>query len=144
MSRVALIGDNTVEYIDQLLKIWNKGDCAVLIDWRIPFLTAVDMMHQAVVTTCYIERQLFDAAHIKEVCNIDFKSFEVSNKKAQILPSKVSQQFKENYSYDEALIIYTSGTTGESKGVILSHYAINTNADAMNIPPKLNTLTVLN
>lgn len=131
MSRVALIGDNTIEYVDILLKIWNMGDCAVLIDWRIPLITAVDMMQQADVNTCYIERKYFPDTCIKNKCNIDFITFEVLNKEAQILPIKVREQFKENYTYDEALVIYSSGTTGKSKGVILSHYAINTNADAV-------------
>lgn len=40
MARVALIGDNSIEYVNTLLDIWNSGDCAVLIDWRIPFQTA--------------------------------------------------------------------------------------------------------
>lgn len=31
MSRVALIGENSVEYVDKLLDIWNNGDCAVLL-----------------------------------------------------------------------------------------------------------------
>lgn len=33
MSRVALIGENSVEYVNALLDIWNNGDAAVLIDW---------------------------------------------------------------------------------------------------------------
>lgn len=43
MSRVALIGENSVEYVDKLLDIWNNGDCGVLLDWRIPFQTAIQM-----------------------------------------------------------------------------------------------------
>jgi len=55
MSRVALIGENSVEYVNALLDIWNNGDCAVLLDWRIPFKTAVKMMVEAGVTRCCIE-----------------------------------------------------------------------------------------
>ena len=33
MSRVALIGENSVVYVSILLDIWNNGDCAVLLDW---------------------------------------------------------------------------------------------------------------
>lgn len=47
MSRVALIGENSVEYIEKLLDIWNDGDCAVLLDWRIPLQTAIQMMREA-------------------------------------------------------------------------------------------------
>ncbi len=31
MSRIVLIGENSIEYIRGLLDIWNGGDCAVLI-----------------------------------------------------------------------------------------------------------------
>ena len=47
MARVALIGDNSVEYINALIDIWNNGDCAVLIDWKVPFQTAYEMMKEA-------------------------------------------------------------------------------------------------
>ena len=36
MRRVALIGENSIEYVNVLLNIWNAGYSAVLIDWRIP------------------------------------------------------------------------------------------------------------
>lgn len=49
MSRIALIGQNSVEYVDKLLTIWNDGDSAVLIDWQIPIETAVRMMNEAAV-----------------------------------------------------------------------------------------------
>ncbi len=33
MKRIAIIGENSLKYIDILLSIWNADDCAVLIDW---------------------------------------------------------------------------------------------------------------
>lgn len=47
MMRVALIGENSIEYVNMLLDIWNNGDCAVLLDWRIPFEAAYQMMLEA-------------------------------------------------------------------------------------------------
>ena len=41
MSRIALIGENSIEYISNLIDIWNDGHCALLIDWRIPFEKAL-------------------------------------------------------------------------------------------------------
>lgn len=41
MSRIALIGKNSLGYVDKLISIWNSQNCAVLIDWRIPIETAV-------------------------------------------------------------------------------------------------------
>ena len=47
MARIGLIGENSIEYVNHLLDIWNNGDCAVLIDWRIPIATALEMMQEA-------------------------------------------------------------------------------------------------
>ena len=55
MMRVALIGENSIEYVNMLLDIWNNGDCAVLLDWRIPFEAAYQMMLEAGVTRCFME-----------------------------------------------------------------------------------------
>ena len=44
MDRVALIGENSVEYVEKLINIWNEGNCAVLLDWRITCQTLVEMM----------------------------------------------------------------------------------------------------
>lgn len=55
MGRIALIGENSCEYISILLDIWNNHACAVLLDWRIPSGTLIDMMKEANVETCYIQ-----------------------------------------------------------------------------------------
>lgn len=54
MVRAALIGDNSIEYIEKLLQIWEDGDCAVLVDWRIPLERMVEMMRETEVKYCYI------------------------------------------------------------------------------------------
>lgn len=131
MSRVALIGDNSIEYVDLLIDIWNNGDCAVLIDWRIPFLTAVEMMREASVKQCFIEKRLTSGEDISKVQDIEFIVFERNCNSAKYLPSDVYDKFQNNYSQNEAVVIYSSGTTGKSKGIILSHFAINMNADAI-------------
>ena len=131
MARVALIGDNSIEYVDLLLDIWNTGDCAVLIDWRVPLQTAYEMMMEANVSKCYIEIRIFSKIQSEDYKSIQFEAYENYTTTAKEIPNYVHVKFRENYSRDEAVIIYSSGTTGKSKGVILSHYAINTNADAI-------------
>ena len=131
MSRVALIGENSIGYVEALVDIWNNENCAVLIDWRIPFRTAVEMMIEADVCTCYIEKSLFDKIEDVISDSIAFVTYEKQNQSAELLPKRISDKFQENYSRNEAVVIYSSGTTGKSKGIILSHFAINTNADAI-------------
>ena len=130
MARIALIGENSTSFVKELIDIWNSGDCAVLIDWRTPISAAIEMMREAKVSECRIEKEIFDKSGELNSTGVKFLTFE-RDKKAQLLPQSIYDSFKENYSTSEAVIIYSSGTTGKAKGIILSHYAINTNADAI-------------
>ena len=131
MHRVALIGENSIEYVDRLLDIWNNGNCAVLIDWRIPLATSLEMMAEANVEECYIERKYFDNAIGELYESISFKPYDKKSNSAELIPQELYTKFKDNYTNNEAIILYSSGTTGKSKGIILSHFAISTNADAI-------------
>ncbi len=139
MSRVALIGDNSVEYVNQLLDIWNNGDCAVLLDWQLPFESMYQMMLEANVTVCYIERRLLEKVNVPEGTPILFRNFDVLTCGSQLLPKITYEKYHENNSCDEAVILYSSGTTGKSKGIILSHFAISINADAILDYMRLNS-----
>ncbi len=129
MSRVAIVGDNSVSYIDILLDVWNQGDSAVLIDSHIPTKAMIDLLIEAQVKVCYIDKNLY--CEMDECHNIEFILINSTSAQASFLPISTYQKFRNNYSKNEALIIYSSGTTGKSKGIILSHYAINTNADSI-------------
>lgn len=130
MARVALIGTNSIGYIHALIDIWNNGLCAVLIDYQTPFHTAIQMMREADVQKCYLQDNLW-SEHINIYSEIEFIRYTADSKLTFILPNFLYDEFHPNYSNNEAVIIYSSGTTGKSKGIILSHFAINTNADAI-------------
>lgn len=131
MPRIALIGKNSVNYISLLIDIWNNGDCAVLIDWQTPFHTAMEMMNEAGVRLCYLQDDLWGTCMLDDHSEIDIIRFSVDNETTFVLPDRIYDKFDSNYSRSEAVVIYSSGTTGKSKGIILSHFAINTNADAI-------------
>lgn len=131
MSRVALMGENSVEYISALLNIWNNGDCAVLLDWRIPFGTAVDMMREAGVTHCYIEKRFLRQIKIPLPADLVWITYERNSNTAEELPRELYRKFRVNDSFDEAVVLYSSGTTGKAKGIVLTHFALQTNADAI-------------
>lgn len=131
MSRVALIGDNSIQYISFIVDIWNSGDCVVLIDKNTPQQVAIDMMMEAEVTKCIIDQKVINNWDINTIGSIYYEIFDSGVILDSILPLFIYKKFKSNYSNSEAIVVYSSGTTGKSKGIILSHYAIQTNADSI-------------
>ena len=54
-KRIGLIGDNSIEFLRHLLKIWEHNDCAVIVDWRIPWDTVQRMFEECGVVESYID-----------------------------------------------------------------------------------------
>ena len=130
MSRVALVGENSIPFVGQLINIWNVGHCAVLINPKMPKDIALKMMRDAEVISCYIERGIWGIVEEKVVEEITCIPYD-GNIVTDFLPQELYDKFIPQYTQDEAVVIYSSGTTGTSRGIILSHYAINKNADAI-------------
>lgn len=48
--RICIYADNSCNYVKMLLSVWANGDCAVLIDPRIPLYSAMELMMLKSVT----------------------------------------------------------------------------------------------
>ena len=128
--RIGLVGDNSIGMIEQVINIWNNGDCVVLVDWRIPYNSIIEMLESVNVKKCYIEKKILDSINQKiEGKTLEFVPYISTDNRMTAIPTELYNKFQSNYSDSEALILFSSGTTGKSKGVVLSHYAINSNAD---------------
>ena len=129
--RIGLIGDNSVEFVNKLLHIWRKGNCAVVIDWRIPFKIAEKLLSDAGVSFCYIDSGIINFQQENALlAGINYIPYS-SEKGTTLLPKEIVHKYQPNYTKDEALILFSSGTTGANKGIILSFSAINNNADSV-------------
>lgn len=129
--RVGIIVENSIEFVQCLLDIWNAGDSAVIIDWRIPLKQAVQMMKRAEVSNYYIDKRTYDKNKGQIEDELHYDIVEIKSSGAEYIPESLIQQFEPNYTETEAIVLYSSGTTGRAKGIILSHYAININADSV-------------
>lgn len=126
-QRIAIIGDNSIEYVRHLFSIWENGDCAVLIERSIPPKSAVEMMESAHVVSCYIEEKMITSEYRDN--GIKLIPYVSPQERVSRLPPKIMQMYQGSYSRNDAVIIFSSGTTGKEKGIILSHYAISVNSD---------------
>ena len=57
MSRIGIMGVNSVRYVEELIDIWNNGACAVLIDSGTPLSALLRILEEADVKTCMVQEE---------------------------------------------------------------------------------------
>ena len=128
--RIGLMGHNSVEFIEQLIRIWNNNDSAVLIDYDMPVDALKRIISNNLIASLRVEESLplkFGSDSLK----VDVEPYSVCAPLPCLLPDSIYDEFIERYDEDEAVVIFSSGTTGLNKGISLSHRAINNNADSI-------------
>ena len=128
--RIGLMGHNSVELIEQLIRIWNNNDSAVLIDYDMPVDALKRIISNNLIASLRVEESLplkFGSDSLK----VDVEPYSVCAPLPCLLPDSIYDEFIERYDEDEAVVIFSSGTTGLNKGISLSHRAINNNADSI-------------
>ena len=129
MKRIAIIADNSLEFVSRLLKSWNNDEVAVLIDYRTPCSACLEMIIRADVSEVYTDRRdLFDYLEQNEGNRFKVELMGIDNGVTEI-SNEVRNLYIKRYDDKEAIILFSSGTTGNCKGVRLSHSAITMNAE---------------
>lgn len=98
-SNIALIGNNSINFIATYLGILKAGHTAVLISPKFPTATIEYILKDSNVELTFSDDNL---QSIVDLPTAEFKSYQPTD-------------------HDIAVILYTSGSTGTPKGVKLSH-----------------------
>lgn len=135
MKRIGFIGDNSIEYISNIIDCWNLNYSVVLIDYKIPYQSKINILRECNIEKCFIDEELLDEFKNNE--KIDIVCIKKSNRRE--LSKDIYNKFQIRKDNIEALVLYSSGTTGISKGCRLSHFSIYTNALAISNYMKLTS-----
>lgn len=128
-ERVGIIGNNSEEYVKNIISCWKMGVVPALIDVKVPNQKIKNILAESNIHRCYIEKGL-ELPYIYEK-DLNIQLFEG----CKALDFAISNKIKELYNglscEGEGIILYSSGTTGDNKGIVLSHKALNGNAEAI-------------
>jgi len=123
-DRVVIISQNNIEFVINILALWQISAVPVPINWRLTESEIAEQLQAANCKTVLVHKEF-----IQKVISLNKKviesPFEIDWDKSFSPKESISPN-------DPALIIFTSGSTNRSKGIILSfnslyNSAINSN-----------------
>ena len=156
-KHIALIGNNSIFWIEAYMAIVTGKTTAVPLDAGIPMEDLIDLVNRSDSEGLFLgEKCLPMLEPIRKACSKLRKIWILTDGEIDIaddvveslttLKSRAGEADPKPGSDDLAMIIFTSGTTGKSKGVMLTQDNLATNVDAVEYdvqPGEVSSLCVL-
>ena len=127
---IALVGTNSVEWIEAYMSVVTSTNTAVPLDSALPAHDLIDLIDRSDSEGVFIDPKFATlAGEIKDKCKKVKKIWTLSDEAISgtdslndlITAGEKSDEPSAPEEEDISMIVFTSGTTGKSKGVMLSH-----------------------
>lgn len=101
MERVAIIADNSADYAELVIELWNKGAVPVLIDFRIPAMVCLALVDIADAKIIYTDSRELDQYIVKNRKDLNSRLMKNQGDMISILSDKVRMLYQKRYDDSE-------------------------------------------
>ncbi|EXM39836.1 acyl-CoA thioester hydrolase [Ruminococcus albus SY3] len=137
---IALVGTNSVEWIEAYMSVVTSTNTAVPLDSALPARDLIDLIDRSDSEGVFIDPKFAAlAGEIKDKCKKVKKIWTLSDEAISgtdslndlITAGEKADEPSAPEEEDISMIVFTSGTTGKSKGVMLTQSNLYTNIEAV-------------
>ena len=137
---IALVGTNSVEWIEAYMSVVTSTNTAVPLDSALPAHDLIDLIDRSDSEGIFIDPKFATlAGEIKDKCKKVKKIWTLSDEAISgtdslndlITAGEKADEPSAPEEEDISMIVFTSGTTGKSKGVMLTQSNLYTNIEAV-------------